>query len=641
MTDVAPYGSWTSPITAELLTHEGIRLGELTVDGSSVYWIESRPMDAGRSVIVRRTADGAIEDVSPAGFNARTRAHEYGGGAYAAHNGIVVSASFEDQRVYRLDGAEPVPITPEPELPAGDRYADFVFAGDRLICVRERHHPDGEPTNELVSLPIDGSSEPVTLAGGHDFVSSPCVSPDGRRLAWLAWNHPNMPWDGTELWTADVDGALLANRQHVAGRRDESIFQPAFSPDGRLHFVSDRTGWWNLYRREPEGTDVPLWSKEAEFGIPQWLFGYATYGFLDESRLVAVYQDRGSFSLAVIDEHGQRDVPFERTQIEPTVACDDRRVWLIASGPTSPAAVVAVDPGDGTTEIARHSLSVAIDERYVSRPQALAFPTSDGETAHAFFYPPTNPDYVDPSDELPPLVVWNHGGPTSATSPGFNVGIQFWTSRGFAIVDVNYRGSTGYGRAYRNALRGRWGVVDTIDCIAAAQMLASRGSVDPDRMAIRGGSAGGYTTLCALTFHDVFAAGASYFGVADCEALARETHKFESRYLDGLIGPYPATVDRYRERSPIHHTDQLSTPMILFQGLEDRVVPPEQADEMAAALAARGIPHAHLSFPGEGHGFRRAATIERAAEAELAFYGAIFGFRPAGEIAPLHIENRA
>jgi dipeptidyl aminopeptidase/acylaminoacyl peptidase len=621
-----------------MLTHAGIGLGALSADGDALYWVESGPLENGRSVIVRRDVHGDMGGVSPEGFDSRTRVHEYGGGAYAARDGVVVSSSFDDQRVYRLDAAGPVAITPEPEVPAGDRYADFVFHDDHVVCVRESHHLDGQPTNELVILALDGSAPPRVLVDGHDFIASPRVSPDETRLAWLAWDHPNMPWDGTELWTARLTTTGVADSRLVAGGTDESIFQPEFSPDGRLHFISDRTGWWNLYRLEDDGTVTALWPREAEFGYPQWLFGFARYRFLGDGSIVAVVSEGGSSRLATITPDTRRDIELDRTDISPTLAWADGRVWLIASGPTEPQAVIGVTPGDWSTEVVRRSLAVDVDEPVISQPEALTFPTSNSAEAHAFFYPPTNPEFQAPERELPPLVVWSHGGPTSATTSGFNLGIQYWTSRGFAIVDVNYRGSTGYGRTYRDALRDGWGITDTADCIAAARFLAEAGIVDPKRMAIRGRSAGGFTTLCALTFHDVFATGASYFGVADCEALAIETHKFESRYLDRLIGPYPEAADRYRERSPIHHTDQLSAPMILFQGLDDQVVPPAQAEAMVAALEAKGIPHAYLDFAGEGHGFRRADTIERAAEAELGFYGSVFHFTPADPIDAVEIE---
>ena len=634
----APYGSWVSPITPTMLTHAGIGLSHVAADNGALYWLESRPTESGRSVIVRRSPDGAITDVSPGGFNSRSRAHEYGGGAYAVRDGIVVSSSFEDQRVYRLDGPEPQPITPQPDLPAGDRYADYTFHNDLVICVRERHVPGAEAINELVAFPVDGSSAPRVIAGGHDFVSSPAVSPDGTKLAWLAWNHPNMPWDGTELWVADLapdgtptDGIL------AAGGPDESIFQPSWAPDGRLHFVSDRTGWWNLYRWE-SGAATALCPMEAEFGAPQWLFGFRRYGFLPDGRIVTLFEKDGVSRLGILDDGHLQVHDIGRDELYPTVAVGAGVVWTIGAGPTLPAAVIGVDPQTGDMQVVRSSLSVGLDAGYLSRPETITFPTTGNAVAHAFFYPPANADFTGPEGQLPPLVVWSHGGPTGSTSSGFALGRQFWTSRGFALVDVNYRGSTGYGRAYRNALRGRWGVVDTDDCIAAATHLADLGLVDRNRMAIRGGSAGGYTTLCALTFHDEFATGASYFGVADLGALAEETHKFESRYLDSMVGPYPDAAELYRERSPIYHTEQLSRPMVILQGLDDKVVLPDQADMMVEALERKGIPYAYLAFEGEGHGFRKAENIERAAEAELFFYGWVFGFVPP-DTAPVEIHN--
>jgi dipeptidyl aminopeptidase/acylaminoacyl peptidase len=624
-----------------MLTDAGIGLSEISADGADLYWVESRPAEAGRWVIVRRMPDGVVEDVSPAGFNSRTRAHEYGGGAYGVADGVVISSSFEDQRVYRLDGAEPQPITPEPQLPAGDRYADYAMHNDLVFCVREHHRPDAEAVNEIVAFPIDGSASPRVIAGGHDFYSSPSVSPDGGHLAWLSWDHPNMPWDGTELWSAALapDGTL-GEATRVAGGSDESVFQPEWSPDGRLHFVSDRTGWWNLYRSEGSPDVTSLYPMDAEFGSPQWQFGYRRYAFLSATQIAAVYEDDGISRLAVVENRTLSICDSDRDVIADTLAVASGRVWTVAASVTDPAAVVGIDPNTGEGKVVRSSHSLDLDRGYLSRPETITFPTTGGAIAHAFYYPPANADFVAAAGELPPLVVWSHGGPTGATKQGFTLGRQFWTSRGFALVDVNYRGSAGYGRDYRNALRGQWGIIDTDDCIAAARYLADQGLVDRQRMAIRGGSAGGYTTLCALTFHDEFATGASYFGVADIGALAEETHKFESRYMDSMIGPYPEAADRYRERSPVFHTDQLSKPMLILQGLDDEVVLPNQAEMMIEALDGKAIPYAYLAFEGEGHGFRRAENIERSAEAELLFYGWVFGFAPAGDMRSIEIHHK-
>jgi dipeptidyl aminopeptidase/acylaminoacyl peptidase len=639
MTTTAPYGSWDSPITAEMLTSSAIRLSQVEHVQGVTYWIESRPLEGGRSVIVSRKADGATRDVTPPEMDSRSRANEYGGGAYGVSGGAVVSCNFVDQRVYRLDGKEPVAITPEPKIPAGDRYADFAFHGDLIIAVRERHHKNREPTNTLVVFPTDGSAAPKVIASGHDFFSSPRVSPDGNRLAWLAWDHPNMPWDGTGLWVGALDGdGSVSEPERVAGGIDESIFQPEWSPDGELHFVSDRTGWWNLYRIR-DGEDGDIYPAEAEFGFPQWVFAMRSYRFDADGRIVCVYTRGGHEGLATLDHGTLTTVEFDRDTIGSSLAIGRKEVFLIAGSHADPMGLVRVDLVTSKSETILSSQSIDVDHGFLSKPETIEFPTRDGATAHAFYYPPTNPHFVGPDDELPPLLVVSHGGPTSATTAELSLANQFWTSRGFALVDVNYRGSTGYGRAYREALNGNWGVVDTDDCIAAARYLAAGGHVDGERMAIRGGSAGGYTTLCALTFHDVFAAGASYFGVGDLIALAEMTHKFESRYLDSMVGPYPETEDLYRLRSPLNHTDELSCPVILFQGLDDKVVPPSQAEDMVAALDAKGLPYAFVAFEGEGHGFRRAQNIEAAAEAELSFYGQVFDFTPAGDIPPVRIHN--
>ena len=643
--EVAPYGGWKSPISAESLARGGVRLGEIRVSAGDVYWLEGRPTEGGRGVVVRRSAAGEIHDVTPAGWNVRTLVHEYGGGAYTVHGDTVFFASFEDQRLYRqAAGGEPRALSEEPPRPRSLRYADFELSPDgaRIYCVRETHPAEGEAVNEIVSLPSDGSAAPTLLVGGHDFVSYPRLSPDGTRLAWTSWEHPRMPWDGTELWLAEVasDGSLVGTRR-VAGGPEESIYQPAFGPDGALYFVSDRTGWWNLYRHGTAG-DEALAPMQAEFGRPQWRFAGASYGFLRDGRICCVWSSAGRDHLGTLEAGRVREIetPFTTFgKLVPFARAGRDALALLAASPSRSSAVVVLDAEDGKVEVVRRAREDPMPDELVSAPESLEFPTSAGKTAHALYYAAHNPGFAAPHGERPPLIVMSHGGPTGAASSALNPAIQFWTTRGFAVVDVNYGGSTGYGRAYRERLRGSWGVVDTDDCIHAALWLAERGRVDRGRMAIRGASAGGYTTLCALTFHDVFAAGASHFGVADAEALARDTHKFESRYLDSLIGPYPEARELYRERSPIHHTEQLSCPLLLLQGLEDKIVPPAQAELMFAALRERGLPCAYLAFEGEQHGFRKAENMIRALEAELYFYSRVFGFEPAEPLAPIEIEN--
>jgi len=637
---IAPYGSWTSPITSQLITVGAVGLSEIVLDGPDIYWIESRPTESGRSVIVRRTPDGRIEDMTPAPFNARTRVHEYGGGAYTVADGTIYFSDFGGQRLYRqVPGGAPRPITPDASL----RYADAVVdrARGRLICVREDHRGEGEAVNTLVGVTLAGDDAGGTvLVSGHDFYSSPQLSPDGARLAWLTWNHPNMPWDGTELWVAPVgvDGALGAT-ERVAGGADESVFKPRWSPDGELYVVSDRTGWWNLYRRR-DGHDEALQPMEAEFGLPQWVFGLSTYGFSSDGGLLCWYTSDGVDHLARLDAATGAFTPLDLPYTDiGSVRVAETYAAVLGASPTEPTAVVRLDLTTGNTETLRRASSIEVDPGYLSTPRPISFPTENGLTAHGIFYAPHNRDFVAPEDERPPLIVESHGGPTSATSSGFRLGVQFWTSRGFAVLDVNYGGSTGYGRAYRQRLNGQWGIVDTDDCVNGARYLAEQGLVDRARMAITGGSAGGYTTLCALTFRDTFRAGASHFGVSDVEALMRDTHKFESRYGDHLIGPYPEAQAVYYERSPIHFADRISCPVIFFQGQEDRVVPPSQAEEMVAALRERGLPVAYIAYEGEGHGFRRAENIKRSLDAELYFYGRVFGFQPADDIEPVHIEN--
>ncbi len=637
---IAPYGSWKSPITADLIVAGTVGLGSVRTDGTDLYWTELRPTAGGRNVLVRRRADGTEQDVVPAPFNVRTRVHEYGGGAYVLHQGAVYFSNFADQRLYcQAPGAEPVPITPAGKL----RYADGVVdAGrDRLICIQEDHSGAGEAVNTVVSLSLTGTVPPITLAAGQDFYASPRLSPDGNAVAWVSWNHPQMPWDGTELWLGQLqaDGAMGAT-QKIAGGLEESIVQPRWSPDGGLYFMSDRSGWWNLYCWTAAAGIESLCPMAAEFGFPHWVFGQSHYDFVSAEQLVCTYSQLGVSYLATLNLRTQQldkiDVPFtDMGGIHVTAG----QVLFNAGAATEPSQIVSLDLATKSWTVLKRSSTVAVDAGYLSVPQPIAFPTEQGLTAYGFFYPPTNRDFVAPASERPPLMVKSHGGPTGSTSTGFNLKIQYWTSRGFAVLDVNYGGSTGYGRAYRDRLKGQWGIVDVDDCVNGAKYLAASGQVDGDRLVINGGSAGGYTTLCALTFHDIFKAGASYYGVSDLEALATDTHKFEARYLDSLIGPYPERQDLYVARSPIHASDRLACPVIFFQGDEDEIVPPNQAEQMVNALRARKLPVAYVLYAGEQHGFRKAENIKRTLDGEFYFYAQVFGFAMADAVEPVAIEN--
>lgn len=639
------YGAWRSPITSDLIVGAAIGLGDILVEDSDIYWIETRPGEGGRGVVVRRGPLGSIEDITPAPFSARTRVHEYGGGSATVSRGLVFFSNYSDQRLYRqAGGAPPEPLTP-PAPAAGPasgggadggrssswRYADGLFDAvrRRWIGVREEHAADGQVHNALVAVALDAPGPGRVLAQGHDFYASPKLSPDGRRLAWLSWDHPNMPWVGTELWLAGTtaDGGLGEPRR-VAGGVAESIFQPQWSPDGILHFVSDRTGWWNLYRLDPgTGAVRPLCPREAEFGVPQWVFGQSTYAFLSASQLVCAFHEQGLDRLARLDiDTGMLSPIATRYTDFGQIRFVAGRIVCCAGSPTDPSAIVTIDPESGEVEVLREAAPAASGEelkRYFSRPRHVGFPTGNGLTAYANFYPPTNPDHAAPAGEKPPLVVKCHGGPTASASTVLSLGIQYWTSRGIAVLDVDYGGSTGYGRAYRERLKDAWGVVDVEDCVNAAKHVIAEGLADAERAVITGGSAGGYTVLAALALHDTFRGGASYYGVSDVAALARDTHKFECRYLDWLIGPYPERADLYRERSPLTHADRLSHPVIFFQGADDRVVPPNQTEMMVEALRRRGVPVGYLLFAGEAHGFRRAENIKRALDAELYFYASL------------------
>jgi dipeptidyl aminopeptidase/acylaminoacyl peptidase len=641
---VAPFGSWRSPFSAAAVARAGTRLLSVATTEDSLYWVESRPTEGGRNVLVRRGMDGTVEDVTPPNFNARTRVHEYGGGACLVAGTTAFFSNYDDQRLYRQQVPDGVPqaVTPEPDRPAGMRYADGRLAPDgaTLVCVRERHDRNGV-SNEIVVMRADGSGRPRVLVSGNDFYASPRLSPDGRRIAWATWNHPLMPWEGCELWLAEIGpGERLQRPRKVAGSTGESAYQPEWSQDGAFYFLSDAGGWWNLHRLDANGAPQPVLRMEADFGEPQWSFDASTYACLPDGRIACTWITGGEQSLGLLDPSSGRLAPIELpfSSYSQLRSHGDTLAFL-AAGPLEPHSVVTLDLREAMPEpvIVRRAFELEVEQGYVSVPRPMEFATDDGDTAYALFYAPANPDFTGPPDERPPLLVMSHGGPTGRAEPTLDPATQFWTSRGFAVVDVNYGGSSGYGRAYRERLNGRWGIVDVADCVNAARYLAKTGEVDGERMAIRGGSAGGYTTLCALTFYDVFAAGASYFGVADLVTFTGETHKFESHYLDSLVGPYPKAADLYRERSPANFADRLSCPIILFQGLEDEVVPPSQSEVMLAALRAKGIPHAYLAFEGEQHGFRRADTLQASREAELSFYAQIFGFEPADPIPRLEL----
>jgi dipeptidyl aminopeptidase/acylaminoacyl peptidase len=609
-------------------------------DGDDLYWSELRPSEAGRMVVCRRSSDGTISDVTPTGFNARTRVHEYGGGHFAVGGGTVWFTNFADQRLYRQDrdGA------PQPITPAGDvRHADMVVDDrrGRLGAVREDHSTGaGEAVNSIVSLDWNGEGDAITIAAGNDFYSSPKLSPDGGRIAWTTWNHPNMPWDGTELWVGELDrGGHVTSSRKVAGGESESILQPEWSPSGELYFISDRSDWWNLYRAWGDG-DEPVCSRAAEFGGPQWYFGMRFYAFAGPDEIACLYSEHGGTRLGRIDLNAGTMQPVDL--IYSGLNClqtNGRKAALFAASSALAERVLTVDLGTGAQEVVRVSNPMHVDPDYLSLPKSVEFAIDGGLTAHALYYPPKNQVYEGLPEEKPPLVVHCHGGPTGSAGPAYPFEYQYWTSRGFAVVDVDYGGSAGYGRAYRTRLNGNWGVVDVDDCINAARFLVDQGLADGNRVWITGGSAGGYTALLSLTKRDFYNAGASHFGIGDLELFVKETHKFESHYMETLLGPYPARADVYRDRSAVHFADNLKCPVILFQGLEDKIVPPSQAEEFVAVCKKKGLPYAYIAFEGEQHGFRQEKNIRRSIEGELYFVSRIFGFEIADSVEPVQIEN--
>ncbi|MEM7273860.1 MAG: prolyl oligopeptidase family serine peptidase [Actinomycetota bacterium] len=657
-----PYGSWPSPISAALVAAGGTGVGSPAARDDALWWAELRPSEGGRVVLVAADAAGEAVDRLPAPWSARTRVHEYGGGAwwFGADRSQAFFAEWSDQRLYRLavdgppDEAEPIPVTPEPAAPAAWRYADGREHPDGgwLVCVREDHHGIGadggrtEPANELVAIEVPdaaaGEPAPATvLVTGPDFVASPRFSPDGRWLSWVQWDHPNMPWDATTLCAAPVfANRRLGNVQVVAGGDGESIHGADWTSDGRLVFSGDRNGFWNLHAWRPGDTDVVALTAldGAEIGGPVWNLGLRHWCELDDGRLAVVVTTDAVEQLAVID--GAPTNPVTPVGISTPefgafggsmTAAGPCRVAVVAAGPRASWTIATVPVDAGSIDVVRPPDDIGVDRAWFSAPEAISFPSED-RTAHAFFYPPAGVDVSGPDGEAPPLIVMGHGGPTANALPVLNYKIQYWTSRGFAVVDVNYGGSTGFGRAYRRLLNDAWGVVDVADCINAARHLADQGLVDGERLLIRGGSAGGFTVLTALIDSDRFAGGTSLYWVADLTALAADTHKFESRYLDGLVGPYPERRDRYEARSPINRTEGLSSPLLVLQGTEDEIVPPSQSEAIVAALAAKGVPHAYVAFEGEQHGFRRAENVIRSLEVELWFYGRILGFEPADTV---------
>ena len=639
---VASYGSWASPITPDVLLKGVVHMRNQMVrwDAGDLYWSELRPYEGGRIVVCRRDVHGKIADVTPEGFNARSRVHEYGGGHYAVKDGTVFFTNYSDQRLYRHDsGGTPLAITPAKDI----RHADMLIdtRRGRVIAVREDHSAGRlEAVNTIVSLDAEGRDQALTLASDNDFYSSPKLSPDGDRIAWQTWNHPHMPWDSSEIWVGELDrDGKVTSQRKVAGGPDESVLQPEWSPSGELYFVSDRSDWWNLYRARGEG-DEPVCRRAADFGAPQWVFGQRWFDFNGPDEIVCLFGETGGTKLGRLDLNTGRlqHVELLYTNLH-NVQLSGNKAAMYAASSTLAERVLVVDLDTFAQEVVKTSNPTHIESTYFSIPKAIEFPTEHGKTAHAFYYAPRNADFEAPAGEKPPLIVHVHGGPTGSAGPVYPFEFQYWTSRGLAYVDVNYGGSSGYGRDYRQRLHDEWGVVDVDDCINAARHLVAGGLVDPDRVSVTGGSAGGFTVLLSLTKRHFYDAGASHYGIGDLELFDNTTHKFESRYNEWLVGPYPERRDRYYDRSAIHFAAGMSCPVVLFQGLEDAIVPPSQAETFVAVCKEKKLPYAYVGFVGEQHGWRRESTIRRALEGELYFLSRIFGFETADRIEPLEIEN--
>jgi dipeptidyl aminopeptidase/acylaminoacyl peptidase len=627
-----------SPISVDQLTANSIGLSAVQFDGQHVYWLESRAAEGGRASLWRRLiAGGEPVEVTPAPAYVRDRVHEYGGGEYHVSGGTVVYSEFSDGRLYAVRGAAaPQPITPE----GGFRFGDIRVHPDRglILAVREDHSSGGEPVNTIVALDLDGPNPDGggVLCTGADFYSTPELSASGR-MAWTQWNHPNMPWDSTTIMVGALSGTTIMNSQAVAGGPLESALQPRWLGE-KLIFVSDRTNWWNLYLWN-EGDVRPLCATEAEFCEPQWVLGQRPYAIIDDDHLLCSINGSGEESIAVLRVS---DGTLEQMAPGGTAAASldagGRTAAAVLDYPDRPAALALLDLDQSDWTVVRSSSAMIMDAASISVAQRVSWAGEQG-TVYGYFYPPINGRYSAPADTLPPLITLSHGGPTGFAAADFKIAYQFWTSRGFAILDVNYSGSSGFGRTYRDRLKGRWGISDVQDCVAGAVSMGAQGLADPAGLVIKGGSAGGFTTLAALTRTSAFAAGISLFGIADLEAMATDTHKFEARYLDGLVGPYPEDRARYVERSPIHHLDQLAAPILLLQGTDDKVVLPDQAEMMADAARQKGLPVAMIMFEGEGHGFRKAETIKAATEAQIYFLGRILGFEPADQVSPIPIDN--
>lgn len=644
------YGTWRSPIQSSLIVENVVTPMEIHVDKQgNAYWLELRPNEAGRYVLRSSRSD---KDLVAKPFNCRTRVHEYGGGSYIVVNDTVLFTHFADQRIYRIDlnkENEAKPFSRESSNVAL-RYADFAFDSvhQQLLSVHENHLNESDVRNSIVAHSLADGSSMVTLTEGFDFYSSPRPSPDGKYLIWFSWNHPNMPWDQTELWIGEISNSStysLVNQRKLFGNANESIISPNWSPDGKwIYFVSDRNNWWNIYRTSIDGQTLEhVYDMEAEFGGPAWQFASSYYDFDSNGNLVACYWKEGIAKLVRIDVQTKELTAISGTEVYTdirSVHVHDEDVYFIGSSAVKPAEIVHFNLKTNSIDILFRSTQIQIDSRYLSIPEMITY-KSGNAFAHGIYYPPKNDDYQNPnpSDELPPLLVRTHGGPTSATTSAFNLRIQYWTSRGFALLDVNYRGSTGYGRKYRDSLKDNWGLYDVEDCVSGAEHLIEQNKADRKRVTIDGGSAGGYTTLCALTMTNFFSAGASHYGVSDLETLARDTHKFESRYLDGLIGEYPAKKDVYQARSPIHHVQNLSKPIIFFQGTEDKIVLPSQAESMVNALREKKLPVAYVLFDGEQHGFRKAENIRKSLDGQFYFFSKIFAFQMADQVEPIPIEN--